>query len=275
MSYKTILVNLGEAYQPRSLLHAAAAIAEREKSYVIGLYVMPPSEVRFSNAVEAVLVDFGEDQTQFRQKISGARQAFEKIILEAGIEGEFRTIDALERKVAPILVEHARQSDLLVIEQSNSPARRSFSEEIVVSAGRPTLLIPLDSKAVPIAERVLVGWNGSRESARAIFDGIPLLRAAKEVLVLQVTPESARSAHHESSGIDLTKTLARHGINLRPHDIRSSQEAGLALLEHAEGWGAGLLVMGAYGHPRYREFILGGATRTVLEKTTIPVLFSH
>ena len=122
---------------------------------------------------------------------------------------------------------------------------------------------------------VIVGWNGSREATRAVFDSIPLLKPAAEVLIILVAPESEKPDHQESSGIELTKALARHGINVRPFDVHSSHEAGQALLERAESRGAGLLIMGAYGHARLREFILGGATRSVLKGMKIPVLFSH
>jgi nucleotide-binding universal stress UspA family protein len=135
--------------------------------------------------------------------------------------------------------------------------------------------MPANGQATIGAERIIVGWNGSREAARAAFDSIPLLTLASEVSIVLVEPESEDGDHQSSSGVDLTRAFARHGINVRPFDVHSSHEAGQALLERAESQGAGLLVIGAYGHARLREFILGGATRSVLKKMTIPVLFSH
>lgn len=279
MSYKTILVSLNEVYQLRSLLGAAAAIAEKTASYVIGLYVIPAPELRFSNAVEAVMVEMDGDRTYFQGQEAAARQAFERAILSAGIEGEFRVVNATEHMIASTVIEHARQADLVIIGHSNSCSSRAigsgFSEEIIVSSGRPTLLMPLDQRVTVRTDRAIVGWNGSREAARAAFDSIPLLRLADEVLIILVAPESGTPGQAASTGIDLTKAFARHGIKVRPFDLHSSLEAGQALLEQVESRAAGLLVMGAYGHARFREFVLGGATRSVLKAMTVPVLFSH
>jgi len=123
----------------------------------------------------------------------------------------------------------------------------------------------------------IVGWNGSRESTRAVFDGIPLLKQYDEVLLAWGGPEPVRNAGDSSSaaGARLAKTLARHDIDARVIDFHTSREAGEVLLERVESRGAGLLVMGAHGHTRLREFILGGATRSVLRGMKRPVLFSH
>jgi nucleotide-binding universal stress UspA family protein len=278
MSYKTILVSLNELYQIRSLLRAASVIAKANASYVIGLYVIPASDLRASNAVEAV-IETDADRAYYREQEAVARKAFEEAIHAVGIEGEFRVVDALEHKIAATVIEHARQCDLVIIGRSNSSSNRAigsdFSEEIVISAGRPTLLMPLDQQATVAAGRIVVGWNGSREAARATFDSLPLLKLADEVMIVLVQREGGSADRKPSSGIDLTKALARHGVRVRPYDIKSSHEAGEALLERVQSQGAGLLVMGAYGHARLREFILGGATRSVLKSMTTPVLFSH
>ncbi len=225
------------------------------------------------------MVELDGDRRYFQGQEAAARQAFEKAILSAGIEGEFRVVDALEHKVASTVIEHSRQADFVIIGHSNSCSNRAigsgFSEEIIISSARPTLLMPLDRQAAVRTDRVIVGWNGSHEAARAAFDSIPLLKLADEVLIILVEPESGNPGHPASSGIDLTKAFARHGIKVRPFDVHSSLEAGQALLEEVESRGAGLLVMGAYGHARFREFILGGATRSVLKAMTVPVLFSH
>ena len=279
MSYKTILVSLNEVYQLRSLLGAAAAIADKSASHVIGLYVIPAPELRFANAVEAVMVEMDGDRRYFQGQETAVRQAFEEAILSAGIAGEFRVVNALEHTIASTVIAHARQADLVIVGRSNSSSSRAigagFSEEIIISSGRPTLLMPLNQQATVRTERAIVGWNGSREAARAAFDSIPLLKLANEVVIILVEPESGEQVQTESTGIDLTKAFARHGIKVRPFDFHSSLEAGQALLEQVESRGAGLLVMGAYGHARLREFILGGATRSVLKAMPVPVLFSH
>jgi nucleotide-binding universal stress UspA family protein len=261
------------------LLGAAASVAKKNASYVIGLYVIPAPELRFSNAVEAVMAEIDDDRAYFKLQEAEARKMFEELVLAAGIEGEFRVVDALEHAIASTVVQYARQIDLVIVGHSNPSSNRAvgsdFSEQVIISSGRPTLVVPLNRQAVVQDNLVIVGWNGSREATRAVFDSIPLLKLAGEVLIILIAPETEKPDHHESSGIELTRTLARHGINVRPFDVHSTKEAGRALLERVESRGAGLLVMGAYGHARFREFILGGATRSVLKGMRIPVLFAH
>jgi nucleotide-binding universal stress UspA family protein len=123
---------------------------------------------------------------------------------------------------------------------------------------------------------VLVGWDSSREATRAINDAMPLLQAAQAVTVLAIDPTDGPAGHGEMPGADIALHLARHGVKAT---IESTVSAGIGignvLLSRASDLGADLLVMGAYGHSRVRELVLGGSTRTVIESMTLPVLMSH
>jgi nucleotide-binding universal stress UspA family protein len=132
------------------------------------------------------------------------------------------------------------------------------------------LVVPKDWAPGPLGERVLIAWDASREAARAVSDALPILERAASVLV--VTP----FGHGEVPGADIAVHLARHGVEATVQSIEIEQmEVGEALLSVAADRARDLLVMGAYAHSRLRELVLGGATRTVLARMTLPVLMAH
>jgi nucleotide-binding universal stress UspA family protein len=123
---------------------------------------------------------------------------------------------------------------------------------------------------------VVVGWDASREAARAVRDALPLLTQAKVVEVVSVNPRPADLGHGDVPGADIALYLARHGVNVEVQRIETRElDVGNALLSHVASEAADLLVMGGYGHARLREIMLGGATRTILHDMTVPVLMSH
>jgi len=282
MSYRTILVNLNEILHARHLLETTASIARKADAHVIGLYAIPAVDLYISSEVDVLPVEDDRQRLLFEKHEAAIRSAFDSVILKEGIRGEFRVVDAPEPRIASTVVEHAREADLVVIGQSSSASNRAigsgFSERVVIASGRPTLVVPPpNGRAVVPNNLAIVGWNGSRESTRAVFDSIPLLKQCDEILLARVGPEPEGDANSSASaaGVRLAKTLARHDIDARAIDLHASREAGEVLLERAESRCASLLVMGAYGHTRLREFILGGATRSVLKGMKCPVLFSH
>src|SRR5690606_14001873 len=125
-------------------------------------------------------------------------------------------------------------------------------------------------------ERPLIGWNASREAARAVRDALPLLVKAGTATVLVVNPEDAPGAHGEEPGADIARHLARHGVTVRV-ERSSGAEISVAdiLLNRAAEMQADMLVIGGYGHSRLREWALGGVTRRLLKEMTLPVLMSH
>jgi len=127
-----------------------------------------------------------------------------------------------------------------------------------------------------IGKCVLVAWDASREAARAVADAMPLLAAADAVIVLAVDPQPGPDGHGEIPGADIALHLARHGVKAQiERTVSAGVPIGELLLSRAADLGADMLVMGAYGHSRVRELLLGGATRSILASMTIPVLMSH
>jgi nucleotide-binding universal stress UspA family protein len=174
---------------------------------------------------------------------------------------------------------HARYADLTVVGQGidlkDAPHDLAFlPEELALGVGRPVLVVPRYGTFETFGERVLIAWNGSREATRAVHDALPLLTRATKVTVLSIDPEPDSGARVPSA--DITLHLARHGVSAEADStVALDMAVGDMLLSRAADLGANLLVMGAYGHSRVREMVLGGATRHILQHMTVPVLMSH
>jgi nucleotide-binding universal stress UspA family protein len=147
---------------------------------------------------------------------------------------------------------------------------------VMLASGRPVLAIPYAGQFEQIGERVLVAWNASREATRAVNDALPLLMGAKAVTILAVNPKHGIEGHGDVPAADIALHLARHGVKAEAaHTIAKDISEGDALLSYAADLGADLIVAGGYGHSRAREMVFGGATRTLLQEMTVPMLLSH
>lgn len=175
----------------------------------------------------------------------------------------------------------ARYADLVVMGQvdpqvADTPAESDFPDHAVLASGRPTLLVPYVGSYPKIGQHVVVAWNASRESTRAVTDALPLLQRAAKVTIITGDARPGATGHGADPGADIALYLSRHGVRVT---VSTEQTAGIdigsMLLSRIADIGADLLVMGAYGHSRLRELVLGGATRTVLSEMTVPVLMSH
>jgi nucleotide-binding universal stress UspA family protein len=147
---------------------------------------------------------------------------------------------------------------------------------VTLASGRPILVVPYAGRFETVGRCVLIAWNVSREAARAVADAMPLLAAADVVTVLAVDPPPGPGGDGDLPGADIALHLGRHGVEAQiERTVSADVPIGEVLLSRAADLGADLLVMGAYGHSRTRELLLGGATRSILASMTIPVLMSH
>lgn len=199
---------------------------------------------------------------------------FESIAQKSGVVHEIILDRCLSSEVPEILMEYARLRDLAIVPVPES-YDQWYAETIIFGSGRPTLVLPEASASKELGlNRVLVAWDFSRAAARAVSDAIPILEKAREVCVLTVTNEKTISGRRSSS--ELAKNLSRHGIDVVVEEVDAAgRSIGEVLTQQVASRRADLLVMGAYGHSRFREFVLGGATRSILTKPPIPVLLSH
>lgn len=279
MPFKTILVSLNDLERNTALLDSAARLARDHDAHLQGIYVIPAIEIYATVGLAPMVLE--ERRELFKRAERAVRMSFETVLGDMGIRGTFEAVDSASPDITNDVIDRARRSDITIISQpseesSLSASGRSFVERILLSTGRPTIVIPRTGKASMTADLAIVGWSGTREGARAAFDSIPLLKNTKKVRVVWVDPEKTHPYTRGAPEAELAMTLSRHGINAVFEPITTEgEEAGEVLLSAVADSGAELLVMGAYGRSRISEMILGGATRTVLSDMRCPVLFSH
>jgi nucleotide-binding universal stress UspA family protein len=219
------------------------------------------------------------------QEASGAQHAAEEAFRQAAAAGGCKDLEWRAPSGPPIdaAVAHGRCADLILVGQPDSAlADSSFSARLVSSVlletGRPMLVIPSIAAPESVGKRILVAWDGGREATRALADAIPFLERAERVTVVSVDPGASMRGADVPARERLAAYLRTHGVAARfeHHDLgKADIEVGDWLLSRAADWSIDLLVMGGYGHPRWRERVLGGATRVLLATMTLSVLMSH
>lgn len=197
---------------------------------------------------------------------------------QAGVSHEVHTADTPWMTPAEMAAVHARHCDISVYGRHADVDARlesQFFSDLLLQSGRPLLLLPAACTA-RLGDPAMVAWKPTREATRALHDALPLLRRAQSVRVVAVDPKVGDQQHGALPGADIAAHLARHGLQVEVAQVpRLGATTGMALLREAREHGIGLLVAGGYGHHRWREFVMGGVTRTLFEQAHVPVLFSH
>jgi nucleotide-binding universal stress UspA family protein len=279
MAYKDLLVHVDDTKSCAGRVQAAVDLAIAHEAHLTGVYVIAdPSPAAFvSGYVPPDLLD--ELQRRARERAEAALARFAEVAARNQIAFETRTDRVLYTALADALATNARYADLLIVGQADpddADGPRYLPEEVTLASGRPSLVIPYIGPAATLGQRVTVAWSASREAARAVNDALPLLERAQGVDLVTVNPREAPFGHGEEPGADIALHLARHGIKVEVQRIETRElDVANAILSHVADRGSDLLVMGAYGHSRLRELVLGGVTRTILREMTVPVLMAH
>lgn len=279
MSYKTILLHVDESPNLAICTEIGAKIPMNQKAHLVGAAMTGIS--RFIR--DTVSVDPSSSAIApyiMRQRADHALSSFEQSAGNAGAElCEKRRI---ENEATQGMILQARYSDLVVLGQENPDqdtpgSTTGFVESVVMSGGSPTLIIPYAGQFKPIAERVLIAWNASPQAMHAIRGALPLLKQAKIVEIMIFNPASQIKAYGEEPDADLALYLARHDVkrDVMKEESGTEIDVGNALLSLSAGLSCVLMVMGCYGHTRFREVLRGGATRTILKSMNVPVLMAH
>ena len=278
MSYKTIILLIEREWRQEQF-EVAFTLARDAQAHLIGLHAVRPMTLPAYVLTEAgpAAEIFETNQRAANTRLEGdARAAFESTAARFG----HRTIEwrTARQDLLEAVALNARYADLVIAAQSEPEKEWAgeglqLQQSLTLVAGRPVLFVPYAGRFPEVGKQVLVAWDASREAARALSDSLPLLAGAKSVRVVVFNPGTA---HGEVPGADVALYLARHGIKVSTAS-RVNKDVGIGelILSEAADCGADLLVMGAYGHSRIREIVLGGATRTLLDSMTLPVLMSH
>jgi nucleotide-binding universal stress UspA family protein len=278
MTYKTILLHVNDERRVAGLVDAAARLASKQEAHVIGLYVLPPVPTYGATTIGAGMIKAGLNT--FREEAKRVRAAFEKAVDGRGFGTEWRVVEAKNQGVAETIMNHARSTDLVIASQRDRDwdfaTLLDEPERLAIECGRPVLVVPHHKRFASFATRITVAWNGSSESARAVFDSLPLLQAAESVRILSINPHDETREVGAVPTADIVATLERHGVKCTGSKMLAGDaEVGIALLSSVADDKSDLLVMGAYGHSRIREFVFGGTTRHILTHMTVPILMSH
>lgn len=280
MTHKVILAVLDNSKHVPGVVSVAADLAQRAGAHLIGLHAVH-AEAGSHELQDPLLAArteaYARKHDEQARRSEAAFQQYTQAVL--GDKAEFRRAD--QDSLSAVIV-NARYADLVVMgqrdpDETNTGVPASIVERAVLAVGRPVLVVPYFANAYPsLGRNVLVAWNGSRESVRAVNDAMPLLQRAERVVVMAVNPGNGRRDHGEMPGADLALYLARHGVKAEARaSVALEIGAGDELLARASDMGTDLLVMGAYGHSRLQELVMGGVTQTMMEHMTVPVLMSH
>ncbi|MCE3260939.1 MAG: universal stress protein [Pseudoduganella sp.] len=278
MSYRTIVVHVDRAPNIEARIALAAALAVREEAHLVGAAMTGmPRTMLAGRAYEGSGLFMADYLQRAQQRVAQDLGRFEEIAARLGVESrEVRSSDDEEYSG---LCLQARYADLVVMGQvapsdsGDGNLLPDLPDYVLLNCGRPVLLVPRAGRFPTVGKRVLVAWNGSLEAAKAVTAALPLLRSAERV-TLAILGGSA-DVLGEEPGADIALYLARHGVTVEVLRRPEASDPGAAIVALAAQLEADLLVMGAYGHSRFREMMLGGATRTILATAPLPVLMAH
>ncbi len=279
MPIRTILVALHTVDRAEEIIRISCSLAARHDAHLIGLYVIPGVRYYASPAATHAAMDINAEQRNYYEShAEQVKQAFNDLARKEDIRSEWRCLQAEGPLMFGLTVSHGMQADLIVAGQTPSDGFDSFEpefvEHVIMETGRPVLVVPREGTFDTVGTNALVAWNNTAESARAVSDSIPFLQKTDQTTVVWVNAGEFEGGN--LPGSELAQMLARHNVNVSSAPIKTGKsEIGDVLLTKANDLGADLLVSGAYGHSRLREYLFGGVTRYLLDNMTMPILMSH
>jgi nucleotide-binding universal stress UspA family protein len=280
--FKDVLVALTTYPQPTPVsalddaIDVAVALGAKISAIACEVKINVPGTLlgrRFLNVPSMIATEAKKSAANAQQLLAAFQAAAEK----SGVFQERISEHCLTSEVPQVLIEYSRLRDLTILPM---PERdyldQWYAESVIFGSGRPSVILPHERKRSGsfALDTVIVAWDFSRAATRAMADAMPILEKAKRVCVLTVTKEKAIDTRR--SGAELAKHLARHGADVVLDEVDAKgRRIGEVLEAHVTYRNADLLVMGAYGHSRLREFVLGGATKSMLTRPPSPIFLSH
>lgn len=281
MALKDLLVYVDSSEEGKKRVEFACELASLHEAHLTGVaFVLTGAIPQFVGPGIPPLIASAEFLESGRVAAKEALDQFTKIAERYGISYETRKIEGLPPNLPDMFAVHARHVDLAVLGQPAESAVASgeeiLIERVLFQSGRGALIVPHSGARTADPKIIVAAWDGSQEAARAFHEAMPFLLRANQVEVMAVEPDMHEEDYGEEPAADIALHLARHGIKaevVRAYGQNAS--IGELLITRSNELGADMLVMGAFHHSRLREFVLGGVTRTVLEKMTVPVLMAH
>lgn len=279
MSFKTLLAVIQDKGDIERVLDHVLPLASRLKSHVIGIHAEPMA-LPYTTAIGFPDAEFMQVTAEVtKERAAELEKIFATRTATSGVSAEWRTMESLSGDSALCALASARATDLVIAAQtdpSQSSAQTANVDHLLFETGRPALFVPYAGPVTTVFTRILVAWNGTREASRAAFDALPFIMEADETEILIIDAPDDDADLPDGSGADIAAALARHGAHVTVTNESSSGIGVSAVIENrATEINADLLVMGAYGHSRLREFLFGGVTRELLKSMPVATFMSR
>ena len=276
MTYSTMMTHMDVGSDNGGVLRVTAALAERFNAGVIGIAACQPMQMIYGDGYVAGDM-IQENIAEIARETTEAEARFRSALTGKAAPLQWRSVNA-SVQLSHFVVCESRAADLIITGpdlgwSAFDASRRVVISDLVLQAGRPVLIVPPDAEELRL-ERVVIAWKDTREARRAIVDALPMLEMAGRVFVVEVTVEDGAKAARGRLD-DIAAWLDRHGVAATCDVAVSIGDDAARLNELADARGADLMVAGAYGHGRLREWVLGGVTRNVLAHPSRCSLVSH
>ena len=272
MTIKTILLHMANDERHTSRLEVAASLAQRFSAYVDVLYITTPVSMPAAVTGRGASYGFIAEATAIaREKAAQVEHEIRQGLKDCSYSWTVEEGDHVD-----LLAHRAAYADLALITQSH-PAHLEdrvllhVPDRLPLQAPCPALVLPYDGTTTDFGRHIVLAWKNSPEAGRTVRAAMPFLRGAEKVTVLTIDPPGQPMDH----GRNIMVYLERHGVRTQHQSNIAHSDVGEVILSRVRDLGADMLVMGAYGHSRLREMMLGGATRTVLHNMHVPVLMAH
>jgi len=275
MEFKSLMAHLELGQANDGVLAITADLAQRFKAHVIGVASCQPMRLDWQDAY--ITAELAEDRKEIEKQMNAAERELHAAMDAKAESLEWRST-VMPGSLADYIASQARAADLIITGPEIpgtgfDHTRRVGIADLVLEAGRPILMVPKGLAQLAL-NRVLVAWKNTRECRRAVSDALPLLKQAKEVVITEIAPDEdmSRAKHHIS---DVAAWLNRHGVKAAENAAVVTGSEAERLREIASKGGADLVVAGAYGHSRVREWVLGGVTGDFLLHPDRCIFISH
>lgn len=276
MSLNDIIVHVDSADATKARVEFAVALAKDHGAHLLGIAFAPTALLPLYGA-DVGLADMSEVLEGVKAQGETALQAFKARAKAEGVSVEGRLMQGMSEELPRDFACSARHVDLAIIGQPRDGdpliGQYALVERCLFASGRPVIIVPAPAQKIEVAGTVVVAWDGSAEAARALNDALTFLKRPKRVVLLVGVPEEG----NEPPGVDdIVAHLKRRGVAAELIRFSTSEgDIGKTILAKAKELHADMVVMGAFHHSRWREFILGGVTLTMLEEATIPLFMAH
>jgi nucleotide-binding universal stress UspA family protein len=276
MNYATVMVGMAIGQSNDSRLEVAAQLAERFGARVIGIAAAEFSPPPYFTAGEPAQGLIDQGWAAVKSRLRDLEGEFRAAMQNRAIEVEWRCAEDFPTRY---IVQQARACDIIVVGEAPDgaladPFAQLNPSDLVMQAGRPLLVVPDACNWLDL-RNVLVAWKDTPEARRAVSDALPLLRKSTDVIVVEIVEDGADRAVALSRIGDVVAWLSRHGVRASEQVPEQRGDAATQLERIASEVGAGVVVAGAYGHSRLREWVLGGVTRRLINPSNRCALLSH